>query len=35
MCFSIRTHLHLQLQTYRRQQVRLHGVVLVTLLLTT
>ena len=35
MCFSMRTHLHLQLQTHRWQQVRLHGVVLVTLLLTT
>ena len=35
MCFSMRTYLHLQLQTYRWQQVRLHGVVLVTLLLTT
>ena len=35
MCFSMRTYLHLQLQTHRCQQVQPHAVALVTLLLTT
>ena len=31
MCFSMRIHLQLQLQTHRWQQVQLHEVVLMTL----